>query len=100
MISEKEKWVFKVNIIGTIILIFLIFISEVWMCTNDVSPYLAKKNKKEEHSKQRIEEDKDFKSDFTDVLSTLYAISQLARFIILFICTIDRKAYRLLLPVT
>ena len=44
VISEKEKWVFKVNIIGTIGLILLIFISDVWVCTNDVSPYLTNKN--------------------------------------------------------
>ena len=38
--------------------------------------------------------------EFTEVVTALYASSQLARIIILFICTIDRRAYRLLLPTT
>ena len=103
MIIEKEKWVFKVNIIGTIVLILLILIADFWVSRNNISPYLVTEknsdNQKEE-MKQHQSGNNDFKNDFTEAFATIYAISQITRFIILFVCTVDRRAYRLLLPVT
>ena len=55
VISDKEKWVFKVNIIGTIILILLILISEFWASTTNLSPYLLPTTKNKNTNKQKIE---------------------------------------------